>query len=189
MALLFIVLGAACVAFLGGVGGGAVGGKAIQQGDYQCGFGTLDLNCKDRPAKRVAVSKKRIPQPQSGTNYYSVAWQDAIEEGIDPNVFTKQINQESGFNPGAYSPAGAIGISQLMPSTAKGLGVNAYDPLASLKAAAKIDRANINTYGNYSMMLAAYNAGNGTLNYCLGTSDWFNCLPLETRNYIRVILG
>jgi soluble lytic murein transglycosylase-like protein len=55
---------------------------------------------------------------QTQLDYHKLARQDATNAGINPDLFERQINQESGFNPDAVSPAGAIGISQIMPSTA-----------------------------------------------------------------------
>lgn len=124
--------------------------------------------------------------------YVAMAQQDAIDAGISPVYFTRQINQESGFNPNAYSPAGAEGIAQFMPSTAAGLGFNPWDPVASLRAAARLMANYSKNYGgNYAMALAAYNAGSGNVQYAVNTcgSNWMNCLPGETRNYIRVIMG
>jgi Transglycosylase SLT domain len=125
--------------------------------------------------------------------YVAIAQQDAINAGISPDYFARQINQESGFNPNAYSPGGAEGIAQFEPGTAAGLGINPWDPVASLNAAAHL-MANYNkTYGgNYAMALAAYNGGSGTVQYAInacGAANWLNCLPGETRNYIRTIMG
>ncbi len=125
--------------------------------------------------------------------YVAIAQQDAINAGISPDYFTRQINQESGFNPNAYSPGGAEGIAQFEPGTAAGLGINPWDPVASLNAAAHLMASyNKNYGGNYAMALAAYNGGSGTVQYAInacGASNWLNCLPGETRNYIRTIMG
>ena len=69
-------------------------------------------------------------------DYHQVARQDALNVGIDPNLFERQIQTESGFNPNAVSQAGAIGIAQMMPETAAGWNVDPHDPVASLSAAA-----------------------------------------------------
>ncbi len=125
--------------------------------------------------------------------YVAIAQQDAINAGISPDYFTRQINQESGFNPRAYSPGGAEGIAQFEPGTAAGLGINPWDPVASLNAAAHLMANYSKNYGgNYAMALAAYNGGSGTVQYAInacGASNWMNCLPGETRNYIRTIMG
>ena len=123
----------------------------------------------------------------------AIARQDAINAGISPDYFVRQINQESGFNPNALSPAGAEGIAQFEPGTAAGLGLNPLDPVAALNAAAHLMASYNHTYGgNYAMALAAYNGGSGTVQYAInacGQANWMNCLPGETRNYIRVIMG
>src|SRR5712664_892238 len=89
-------------------------------------------------------------QQTSGTNYRSLASQDAIDAGIPSDRFVKQIEVESGFNPSAVSPMGAIGIAQIMPSTAQSWNVNPHDPVASLKAASQHMAWYQNTYGGYA---------------------------------------
>jgi murein DD-endopeptidase MepM/ murein hydrolase activator NlpD len=100
---------------------------------------------------------------------------------LDESVFLRQIRQESGFNPNAVSPAGAIGIAQIMPATARGWGVNPHDPHASLNAAAKNMASYVKKYGSYRNALIAYNAGPGAVGR--------GSLPAETQNYIKTILG
>ena len=125
--------------------------------------------------------------------YVAIARQDAINAGISPDYFTRQINLESGFNPNASSPSGAVGIAQFLPSTAAGLGINPWNPNEALNAAAKLMASYAKNYGgDYAKALAAYNGGSGTLQYALnacGAANWMNCLPGETRNYIRLIMG
>ncbi len=125
--------------------------------------------------------------------YVAIARQDAINAGISPDYFTRQINLESGFNPNASSPSGAVGIAQFLPSTAAGLGINPWNPNEALNAAAHLMASYAKNYGgDYAKALAAYNGGSGTLQYALnacGAANWMNCLPGETRNYIRLIMG
>ncbi|HEY6411484.1 MAG TPA: transglycosylase SLT domain-containing protein [Ktedonobacteraceae bacterium] len=125
--------------------------------------------------------------------YVAIAQQDAINAGISPVYFSRQINMESGFNPNAYSPSGAEGIAQFMPGTAAGLGINPWDPKAALNAAAHLMASYAKNYGgDYAMALAAYNGGSGTVQYAVsacGAANWTNCLPGETRAYIRGIMG
>lgn len=116
----------------------------------------------------------------------------AKRAGIDPNIFVRQIQQESGFNPNARSPAGAEGIAQFMPGTARGLGINPWDPVQALNAAARYMANSLRAYGgDIAKALAAYNAGGGAVNYAIsrGGKNWRNFLPSETQNYIRIILG
>ena len=124
--------------------------------------------------------------------YVAMARQDAIANGISPDYFVRQIQVESGFNANAYSPAGAVGIAQFLPSTAAGLGVNPYDPISALAGAARYMASYARQYnGNYAMALAAYNAGGGTVQYAVaaGGANWMNFLPYETQQYILKIMG
>jgi hypothetical protein len=114
-------------------------------------------------------------------NYRAEARRAAQRYGLDPNVFERQIQQESGFNPTIRSPAGAVGIAQIMPATARGWGVNPLDPKASLDAAARNMASYVKKYGSYENALRAYNAGPGAIQASKGYA--------ETNNYVRTILG
>jgi|GEM_PF-3430758 len=115
----------------------------------------------------------------------------AVLNDIDPAVFTAQIRQESNFNPLARSKVGAIGIAQIMPSTAKGWKVDPHDPMQSLDAAARNMKRYVRTYkaqGHdedtaYRMALAAYNAGPGAVAKYGGVPPYS-----ETKNYVKTIL-
>ena len=128
---------------------------------------------------------------QTSLDLRALARQDAVNAGIDPTLFERQINQESGFNPNAVSPAGAIGIAQIMPDTARGWGVDPHDPVASLSVASSAMAKYYTIYQNYRKALAAYNAGTGTLNDAVSRcgSSWETCVPGETQKYITVIMG
>src|SRR5215203_5938491 len=104
----------------------------------------------------------------------------AKKYGLDPDIFEAQINAESSFNPNARSPAGAGGIAQIMPGTAKSWGVDPYDPDAALNAAAKNMANYKRKYGSYRVALAAYNAGEGAVAKYNGVPPY-----AETRNYVK----
>lgn len=126
------------------------------------------------------------------TYYQNIARQDAIRVGINPGLFVRQIQQESGFNPNAVSPAGAIGIAQFMPATAKELGVDPHDPLSSLDGAARFMAQLRREFGgDIAKALAAYNAGPGRVSEAVreGGAHWRNFLPQETQNYVHIITG
>ena len=117
--------------------------------------------------------------------YEAVARAVAARYELDPDVFVRQITQESHWDPTAVSRAGALGIAQFMPSTAAWLGVDPLDPIAALEAAAKLDRDNLDAFdGDYAKMLAAYNAGRGSVVRYGGVPPF----P-ETQNYVNLILG
>ncbi len=111
--------------------------------------------------------------------YERLARQAAVNAGIDPDIFVRQINAESGFNPNAKS-AYAGGIAQITPATAKGWGVDPYNPRQALNVAAKHMAGYIDQYGGWENALVAYNAGPGRVG---------KPLYAETSNYIQKILN
>lgn len=118
-------------------------------------------------------------------DYITYAIKEARAAGVDPDIFVRQIDMESGFNPRALSPAGAIGIAQFMPATAAGLGIDPWDPWQSLRGAARLMRSYLDRYAwSYELALAAYNAGPGAVAKYGGVPPY----P-ETQKYIRAILG
>ena len=123
--------------------------------------------------------------------YIAVAQQAALNAGISPDIFVRQINQESGFRPNVTSYAGAIGIAQFMPATAASLGINPYNPTQALQGAARLMATYVRQYGSYALALAAYNAGPGTVNNALRGCGgaWLQCVPAETHSYVNIILG
>ncbi len=118
-------------------------------------------------------------------DYVDYAVERAEARGISPDIFIRMIDQESGFNPQARSGAGAEGIAQMMPATSRGRGVDPWDPWASLEAAAQILRENLDRFGeDYSLALAAYNAGAGAVEKYGGIPPYE-----ETQRYVTAILG
>ncbi|MDR7237740.1 soluble lytic murein transglycosylase-like protein [Neobacillus drentensis] len=110
--------------------------------------------------------------------------------GIDPAVIAAIIEQESGGNPNAQSPAGAIGLMQLMPGTAQDLGVNPYDPSQNIEGGTKYLALQLNRFGSLDMALAAYNAGPGkVLNsrylYISETQNYMRNVPALVNKYQR----
>ena len=105
---------------------------------------------------------------------------------VDVELLKAMAKAESDFDPNATSRSGAMGIMQLMPGTAKGLGVtDAYDPEQNIMGGAKYIASLLEKYdGNVSYALAAYNAGSGNV-------DKYGGIPPfeETQNYVTKILG
>src|SRR5579863_2776552 len=128
---------------------------------------------------------------KTSLDYHQLARLDAQQNGISADLFERQINQESGFNPNAVSQAGAIGIAQFMSSTAQGLGINPYDAVQSLSCAASLMARYYTKYQSYDKALAAYNAGADTLSTAIAEYgvNWRMGVTAETRNYITAIMG
>lgn len=114
--------------------------------------------------------------------------QYALQYNLDPDLYERQIGAESNFNPRAVSPAGAMGAGQLMPATAKSLGVaNPFDVNQNLDGSARFMRQLIDQYGgNYQAALAHYNGGTRA-----GKAVMAGQQPpaLETQNYLNKIQG
>lgn len=107
------------------------------------------------------------------------------QAGVDSALVTALIQQESGFNPAAQSSSGALGLMQLLPSTAQGLGVaNPLDPLDNLRGGVTYLKQQLSKFnGNVPLALAAYNAGPGAVSQYQGIPPY----P-ETQAYVRSIL-
>lgn len=110
--------------------------------------------------------------------------QMASQEGVDPNLILKMIQRESSGYQGAVSKAGAIGLLQLMPATAKELGVNPHDPKQNVAGGIRYFKQQLNRFGSVPLALAAYNAGPGAVSK-------YNGIPPfdETRDYVAKITG
>jgi soluble lytic murein transglycosylase-like protein len=128
----------------------------------------------------------------SRLDYVALARKAALDEGIDPDIFVRQIYQESGFDPDAVGLAGEIGIAQFLPSTAASLGIDPHDPAASLKAAARLMASSVRAYGgDYAKALAVYSCGGGCVDQAVQQCGpwWLSCVPEVTQAYTHIILG
>ena len=122
-------------------------------------------------------------------------FEQAEKHGVRPDLVSAVIKQESGWNPQAKSSAGASGYMQLMPGTAKDLGVtDIYDPKQNIEAGVRYLKQNIDKYGDEGLALAAYNAGPGNVDKWMkegkiGKGN-YEAIPFqETRGYVGKILG
>jgi soluble lytic murein transglycosylase-like protein len=116
--------------------------------------------------------------------------------GVSVDLLKAVAKVESGFNQAARSSAGAIGIMQLMPGTARGLGVDPYDLGQNILGGAKYLQQALNAFnGNLQLALAAYNAGIGAVQRAIqkaGSETWENVkkyLPKETQAYVPKVLS
>jgi soluble lytic murein transglycosylase-like protein len=155
--------------------------------------GIRALNREGLPEnERPSSAGQQLPGQESP--YVPLARLAASNVGLPPDLFVRQIQVESGFNPTAVSPAGAVGIAQFLPDTAAGLGINPWNPQDALTGAARLMASYVQSYqGDYAKALAAYNAGSGGVSQALATCrtqqrPWDQCLPLETRLYLQKIL-
>jgi soluble lytic murein transglycosylase-like protein len=120
----------------------------------------------------------------SETEWTSLARTAAQEANIPEDLFFRLIRQESGWKAGVTSSAGAYGLTQLMPGTAEYLGVDPRDPAQNLKGGARYLREQFDTFGDWRLALAAYNAGPGAVRKYGGVPPY-----QETQNYVRSITG
>ena len=111
----------------------------------------------------------------------------AKAQGLPVNFFTRLIWQESAFQPGAVSPAGAMGVAQFMPGTASERGLSdPFDPAIAIPGSAKFLAELSQRFGNLGLAAAAYNAGpNAVANWLAGKAF----LPFETQDYVLSITG
>lgn len=119
-------------------------------------------------------------------NYSSIIKQAAQKYDLPEKLISSVIRQESNFNANVVSGAGAQGLMQLMPGTAKFLGVtNSFDPLQNIMGGAKYIRQMLNQFdGNIEHALAAYNAGPGNVKKHGGIPPF-----KETQQYVTKVLG
>lgn len=152
------------------IAGGPPAGPAAMEGPAQPG---------------TAISLTQI-MPSAGPD----AWRPhvatlAAKYDLSPSLLEAVVWQESRWNPRAVSPVGARGLAQLMPGTARMLGVNPDDPAANLEGGARYLREQLDTFGgDLEKALAAYNAGPGRVRKAGG-------IPAirETQDYVKAILG
>ena len=143
----------------------------------------------DAAKARASVAVDAVAAPTGAVG--SIPFQNEIaaaaaKYGVDPALLAGVVKQESNFNPNAQSGVGAKGLTQLMDSTARGLGVtNSFDPAQSLDGGAKFLGGLLKQFhGDQSLALAAYNAGPGAVQKYGGIPPY-----QETQRYVPLVLG
>lgn len=154
----------------------------------------LDTRAAQQYANSVRLQPQRVITPSRGGapaydgkyrgEYLDHARDAARRHGIPEDLFLRLVQQESAWNPGAVSHKGAIGLAQLMPETARRLGVNPRDPRQNLEGGARYLRRQYDRFRSWRLALAAYNAGPGAVEKHGGVPPY-----RETRTYVRKILG
>lgn len=113
---------------------------------------------------------------------WTLTRQAAVQQGLEPELLGAVVWHESRYCVDAVSPKGAVGLGQLMPATARELGVDATDPAQNLAGAARYLREQWNSFGDWTLALAAYNAGPGAVRRYGGPPF------AETREYVTLVL-
>ncbi|MCX7725038.1 MAG: lytic transglycosylase domain-containing protein, partial [Thermodesulfovibrio sp.] len=149
-------------------------------------------NLCEENTKKISIQKSNRTQKSSYQSASLASRQELekiVEEkskfyGVDPKLIKEMIREESGWNPYAISPKGAMGIMQLMPQTAILMGVkNPFDPIENIDGGIRYMKYLLEKFnGNFKLALAAYNAGPNLV-------ESLGRIPniLETQNYVKRI--
>jgi cell wall-associated NlpC family hydrolase len=132
-------------------------------------------------ARTAAAGPSSLP---AGVPYAGLFTQASAKYGVPATLLAAVARQESAYDPRAVSPAGARGLMQLMPGTARGLGVDPDVPGQAVDGAARLLRDLIDEFDRVDLALAAYNAGPGAVHRYNGIPPY-----RETQNYVPAVLG
>ena len=140
----------------------------------------------DEIKKEALELKSKIDLKAQSSDIDEIIETFSNKYNVDSDFIKAIIKQESGFNPKATSKKGAMGLMQLMPSTAKSLGVNnAYNPWENIEGGVKYLKGLLDKYNNnHELALAAYNAGSGAVKKYGGVPPY-----KETQNYVKSIMS
>ena len=130
--------------------------------------------------QQAEKSRSDVSNPELSRTIHAAA----AKYAVDPKLISAVAEVESGGNQSAVSPAGAVGVMQLMPETAAGLGVNPYDMKSNVEGGTKYLREMLDTFdGDVKKAVAAYNAGPNAVKAYGGVPPY-----AETQNYVNNVL-
>ena len=138
------------------------------------------------PSAGIKISGEPIKATGKGHKYHDAVIEEAKRKGLPVEMALHALYKETGGlkDPeNARSKAGAIGIMQLMPKTAKGLGVDPMDPVQNIQGGVSYLKQMYDKYQDPRLALMAYNAGPGRVDKALRSEQGLASLPSETRNY------
>lgn len=136
------------------------------------------------PQNRTAAAFTEVAASAGPAEWRTQVAELAAKYDVSPALLEAVVWQESRWRAAAVSPAGARGLAQLMPSTARQLGVDPNDPSANLEGGARYLRMQLDAFGgDLEKALAAYNAGPGRVQRARGVPQ-----VAETQNYVAAIL-
>jgi hypothetical protein len=141
----------------------------------------------DGPQRGDYVSPPAERRARGGHKYENMVAAEAERIGLDPNIAVHALYKETGNlkNPeSARSRAGALGVMQLMPKTAKELGVDPLNPEDNIRGGVMYLKKMYDKYQDPTLALAAYNAGPGRVDKALKSGRGIEGLPRETQNYV-----
>ncbi|MFT7597608.1 MAG: soluble lytic murein transglycosylase-like protein [Acidimicrobiales bacterium] len=133
------------------------------------------------PSAQLSSDNRVSAAPEEWQKLFEIA---GVVHGVDQALLEAVAEVESGFDPGAVSPAGAQGLMQFMPATAAELGVNPLEPASAIDGAARMLSRDWSRFGSVELALAAYNAGAGAVSRHGGIPPY-----AETQRYVEKVMA